>query len=289
MNIKELLLSSYSVGRGTQMFKKKGINTRLASYTFSEKPFGSVYLQNIVVSYKTEHKIIEIVLVMGTATDKGKSGHRVALALKGVNFTELYSSELVRKIKEVNKSLESLSNNEIIDLILTSNLQPIPNHTIIQKTSTAGKFLLIENNISATTTEVQVRCSCTDFYYTWAYYNGDNNALIGSKPPAYMRKNASLIPIRNRDKRPGLCKHNLLLIAILMKGGLISNLPQLTNSAPALSYNPILSKSDSVVRVFKDVNTNRLAVVKRQDVSKILKSLRDELRDRGQIRRGYNH
>lgn len=55
-------------------------------------------------------------------------------------------------------------------------------------------------------TKCSVRCSCPDFYFTWAFYNHKNKALFGSLPKKYIRKTTTRPP-RNPLKVPGICKH----------------------------------------------------------------------------------
>jgi len=53
---------------------------------------------------------------------------------------------------------------------------------------------------------VRVRCSCKDFFFTFALWNFRKNALFGVKPRSYTRKTTTRPP-RNPKKIPGLCKH----------------------------------------------------------------------------------
>lgn len=55
-------------------------------------------------------------------------------------------------------------------------------------------------------TDVRVRCSCQDFFFTFAWYNYQLNALYGSKPRAYQRKTKTRPP-RNPQGLGGFCKH----------------------------------------------------------------------------------
>lgn len=65
---------------------------------------------------------------------------------------------------------------------------------------------------------VKVRCTCLDFYYTFATWNFDDNSLIGRKPPMYHKKTNR--PPRNVDRVPGLCKHVIKLIDHVKRIGL---------------------------------------------------------------------
>ena len=56
------------------------------------------------------------------------------------------------------------------------------------------------------TNTVKVNCSCSDFYYTFGYYNWRTQTLFGKKPIPYQRKTTTR-PERNPQHLPGLCKH----------------------------------------------------------------------------------
>lgn len=58
-----------------------------------------------------------------------------------------------------------------------------------------------------TRNDVQVRCSCLDFYYRFAYFNFNSNALFGTKPPPYAKVPGSTRGPANPQRLPGLCKH----------------------------------------------------------------------------------
>lgn len=54
--------------------------------------------------------------------------------------------------------------------------------------------------------DVQVRCQCKDFYFTWQYYDRQVKALAGPPFPKYVRKTDNY-PERNPLHVPGYCKH----------------------------------------------------------------------------------
>lgn len=53
---------------------------------------------------------------------------------------------------------------------------------------------------------VLVRCTCPDFYFTFAYWNWKAGAIFGPKPRPYKRKTKTRGP-RNPSQHPGYCKH----------------------------------------------------------------------------------
>jgi len=63
-------------------------------------------------------------------------------------------------------------------------------------------------------TNVKIRCSCSDFYYTWSYPDWKEKVLFGSKPKKYIRKTKTRPP-RNPDQIPGMCKHIYQAISLL--------------------------------------------------------------------------
>ncbi|MDK1290187.1 hypothetical protein [Pseudoalteromonas umbrosa] len=69
--------------------------------------------------------------------------------------------------------------------------------------------------------DVRIRCSCTDYTHTWAWWNNKHDALFGKKFPPYRRKTNNR-PQRNKVKQPGMCKHLLALIERLRNTGIIS-------------------------------------------------------------------
>lgn len=54
--------------------------------------------------------------------------------------------------------------------------------------------------------DVVCRCSCPDYYFTFAYYNWQHKINFGGKPKVYKRKTKTRPP-RNPQHLPGICKH----------------------------------------------------------------------------------
>lgn len=52
---------------------------------------------------------------------------------------------------------------------------------------------------------VKVRCSCSDYRFTWAFSNKMEGSFTGEKFPVYVPTGTR--PPRNPDNLPGLCKH----------------------------------------------------------------------------------
>lgn len=63
--------------------------------------------------------------------------------------------------------------------------------------------------IRANQNDVQVHCTCMDFYWRFAMYNNKNKSLIGEPPAPYVKK-TDRAP-NNPDQVPGACKHLMRL------------------------------------------------------------------------------
>lgn len=66
---------------------------------------------------------------------------------------------------------------------------------------------------------IQLRCGCPDDRFMWQFSNKKNKSLLGTMKP-YVRK-TTWMPPRNPTETPGMCKHTLGLIKILMNNGLV--------------------------------------------------------------------
>lgn len=67
---------------------------------------------------------------------------------------------------------------------------------------------------------VQVRCSCPDYRWTFAYPNGLKGSLHGKPFPPYTP--TGMREPRNPEQIPGLCKHLLRLVATLKRKGFLA-------------------------------------------------------------------
>lgn len=76
--------------------------------------------------------------------------------------------------------------------------------------------------IDGSSVDVKVRCSCMDFYYTFSWYNLQQNALSGEPMPPYTRVTPdSGLPPKNPREVPGMCKHIIRLGDELKSKGVI--------------------------------------------------------------------
>lgn len=58
--------------------------------------------------------------------------------------------------------------------------------------------------------DVEVSCSCLDFYYRFAVWNNKDGSLFGNPPDPYINKTDNREPV-NPTRTPGLCKHLIAL------------------------------------------------------------------------------
>jgi hypothetical protein len=73
----------------------------------------------------------------------------------------------------------------------------------------------VGQDIDVDLTPVQVRCTCSDFYWRFAAHNHKYGCLCGPEPEPYEKK-TDRKPV-NPDEIPGLCKHLLNVVAILQE------------------------------------------------------------------------
>jgi hypothetical protein len=69
--------------------------------------------------------------------------------------------------------------------------------------------------------QVQVGCTCMDFYWTFATWNDNDGSLLGAPPQPYVKKPDSNRPPRNPNQTPGLCKHLYAVGQELQNQGLL--------------------------------------------------------------------
>jgi hypothetical protein len=201
-------------------------------------------------------------MIIGAATEINKSAHRVSIALHGIDSKEYTSEELIHLIKVEDARLSKVDDGEILNNVL-KEVSFLKGKTIIQKDTNRDKFIVFSNNIPLKT-EIRVKCTCSDFFYTFAWYNADHKVLIGRRPPKYKRylgltskEKEDIVPVRNPRRLPGVCKHILLFLALLMDG-------------------KILDESQPIMTSFKK-SSSRLEIIPRSEISSLLKKLKTEL------------
>ena len=178
--------------------------------TFATKKFGEIFLYNKTVKTKAGSSVIEISMMIKAVTDTVETSyHRVLLAINGVKQRTVQGQTLVTELENMNPKYKAMDYEEVIASALEG--KPYPDKTIIKNES--GYFTIIDDNISKEN-DIAVWCSCSDYFWTWQYYNVENGVDI--KGEAIKYENYSGKPHRNPGRHPGMCKHILLLLALLM-------------------------------------------------------------------------
>lgn len=239
LSISELIKSSANV---------KGFSSE---DTFGRKKFGEIYLYNKKVKVKPKSSIIEVSMMIKGATQKIKTrggeqtvaAHRVMVAINNVEQESYTPAELVTMIRKENsnyKDTEKFTNEDILEIVnstiwssskATKSGQILQDRTIFQ--GEKGNYIVIKNKIPDSS-KIQVWCSCSSYYWVFQYYNilADANIKSPGRPikmETYKYKTKKGLelakkgkPMRNPKKSPGLCKHLMLLLAMLLDSRVVS-------------------------------------------------------------------
>lgn len=216
MKISELIASSAKI-RSTNVSGHYAAN-----YVFGHKQFGHVLSYNKTVLYKPSSSIVEIGMMITAVTEKGKTGHFCQIALRGVEMEAKSAQEVFAHLRQRGKGkMAEADEDELRDYIAAGNTV-YNNKYVVQSRNNSNVYLVMNTNISPDT-ECRVRCSCASFLFDVAWYNANHGCLIGSRPPADPRFQMGLknTTVRNVDRVPGLCKHLMLLVSMLLKDGFI--------------------------------------------------------------------
>lgn len=272
MNIKELIRSTNAVkNRGKrEVFQKK---------------FGSIYLYNKTMDVTNQGSAIVVNMMIGGVTDMIKSGgkrtpvayHKVSIALNNVEKERYTPEQLVNLIRLQHKKLankEEYSDQEIIEKVLNNPADFFKDATVFP-TPKGDHFIVVSNNIPEDS-EIQVWCSCSDYYWTFQYYNmqtpckgnkGVTN-LYGNKdyPKVYNyrseRGKSAKAPLRNPSRNPGMCKHLMLLLAMLMKDNVVHDPKNGLTKYYKANYNEFIKGNKKKRVSFKEYN-DMLSLYKR--------------------------
>lgn len=237
MNIKELIESTNKV-------KNREQSEAL------HKKFGSIYAFNKRVSIQKGSRVIVISMTIGGATEFVKKGDKrelvpyhnasIAINVGKEGRTDYTADELVAAIREGHSQFRNEKEWVSRDILKKAEENPgsfFKNATIF-KASTGGGYVVVKNEISEDA-PIQVWCSCSDYYWTFQYYNmqtpvlGIDGKSLGSLnlyasssyPKSYSYRSEagkkSRRPLRNPGRHPGMCKHLMLLLAMLMKDNVV--------------------------------------------------------------------
>lgn len=285
MNIKELISS-------TNQVKNRG---KRAAF---QKKFGSIYLYNKTINVFKGGSAIVVNMMIGGVTDMIKSGgkktpvayHKVSLALNNISKEEYTAEELVQAVRLNHKKYADENEwppQDVIQLVL-DHPSDFFNEATVFPTPDGKDFVVLSNNIPEDS-EIQVWCSCSDYYWTFQYYNmqtpcKDNRGTInlyGSKdyPKTYnyrsVRGRESKAPLRNPARKPGMCKHLMLLLAMLMKDGIVKDSKNGLTKFYRANYS-------------KFIKGNKKERVSQTEYDNVLKSYRKDQRKLVEQRREFN-
>lgn len=228
MNIKELVQST---GR---------VKNRDKATVFGQKKFGKIMVQNQTVLVRRNGTVIDISMMISGVTDKittsqGKQPvayHKVTLSIKGIDQTYYTPKDFVATVRATHKEFADEKDWPAADIMKQALEKPdafFKDATVFRATNDReGGFCVVSNKIPETS-EVKVWCSCSDYYWTFQYYNCEKDVDVwGRYPDRYIPKTKagfeafkSKQPIRNPGRHPGMCKHVMLLLATLMDKGVV--------------------------------------------------------------------
>ena len=228
MNISQLIAS-------TERLSKRGYG---AKNTFGYKQFGEIDFFNKVVRVKPNFSIIEVSMMIGAVTEKNSLVHKAMVSIRGVK-QELVTNKkedlegLVKRVAAEHK-LSVPEDEQEKATFVTDTLRRIEEKKLGLKDKTifknsGGGYVVVSNEIGKDC-EIKVWCSCSSYYWVFQFYNVENGVDIwGKAPDKYIPKTKkgweafkSGTPIRNPGRNPGMCKHIMLLLALLMDEDVVS-------------------------------------------------------------------
>lgn len=132
---------------------------------------------------------------------------------------------------------------------------------------------------------VRVSCSCSDYYYTFGWYNYNHGAHLGVKPTPYKKNFGNRKPVRNITKEPGMCKHLMLFVTLLLNGGILQSAEYL-NTLNSLEYSVARSNIEHL-RVPKRLITGPELDRMTSKLSKDLKKVQEKRNKLVDLDKGY--
>ena len=259
MNIRELIESTNKVKNREQ---GKALS----------KKFGAIYAYDKRVSLMEGGRVINITMTIGGATEFVKKGDRkelvpyhnasIAINVGRDGRTEYTADELVSAIRRNHSEYRDTEKWVPQDVLNEAEKNPgsfFDNATIF-KASKGGGYVVVKNEISEDA-PIQVWCSCSDYYWTFQYYNmqapvtdidgkslGSVNLYASSSyPKTYNYRSEagkkSKAPLRNPGRHPGMCKHLMLLLAMLMKDNVVKEKDTTLGTVYELDYSKFLENN----------------------------------------------
>ena len=230
MNIKQLIASTGRIGKG-----------RSRSEVFSKK-FGAIYLYNQMATVRKMGTSVTVSMIIGGVTDMISSGgqkqpvayHKVSLAINGIEQEYYKPDELVAKLRRDYQEfadVDKWNSNDILHAAIEAPQKYFPGYTLFRATNDSNNGYCVVSNKIPEDAEIQVWCSCSDYYWTMQFYNCENDVDLNKQyPQRYIPKTEKGFeafkkgqPLRNPGRHPGMCKHLMLLLATLMDKGIIED------------------------------------------------------------------
>ncbi len=217
-----------------------------ASDTFGKKKMGSILTYNKTVRVKANSSIIEITMMIRGLTEKvsrvggGRSSvaaHRVMVAISGVKQRVISGKQLAAMMRFAHpeySDTEKYTDTELIERAVSGKVKPFRNSTIFKQEGT-DKYVQVQDKIDPDKAYIQVWCSCSSYYWVFQFYNIENGVNIRQrgasvKMPPYRYKTQKGLedfkkgsPMRNPKKAPGVCKHLMLLLAMLVSSNIVDD------------------------------------------------------------------
>lgn len=230
MNIRELIASTALIGKG-----------RGKSSVFSKK-FGSVLLYNQMATVQKLGTSVTVSMMISGVTDKinvaGKKEpvayHKVSLAINNIKQEYYTPEELVNTLRKNHTEFadtDKWNSNDILHAAIEAPQKYFPGSTLFRATNDENNGYCVVSNKIPEDAEIQVWCSCSDYYWTMQFYNCERDVdLYKTYPQRYIPKTQKGLeafksgqPLRNPGRHPGMCKHLMLLLATLMDKGVIED------------------------------------------------------------------
>ena len=186
------------------------------------KEFGPIIDMNIKGTYNAHFKTLTVTMYIKAKTqytrgissglgDTVISTHTAAITFKNIVEHYIDVREKAEEYNRLNPENPITSVQDIINRMQQSepNLVPV---------EVDEDHILFRTKVDLNT-ECRVKCTCSHFYYTFAYYCAQSGAYIGDAVAPYRakRKLKGKYKYRNENGVPGLCKHLQLLISYLLK------------------------------------------------------------------------
>ena len=223
--------------RGTRRVISDG--TWDTSKDFRSKKFGQIIDINTQGTYNARHNTLSVVMYITTSTQKdrkiggeGLYGRQVQTHYCAINFKniEQYVYDDVKEHMEIwnarNPGKPLTTMQDFIEKALEEHPKTIP-------VEVGDNRLVLRTKVDLST-QCAVKCTCSHFYFTFAYYCAQKRCYIGEAPASYnrRRKVAWKHNARNVHGDIGLCKHLQLLLSYILKpDGGINGQMEYTNAS----------------------------------------------------------